>query len=236
MRLLSFFPTHCIHPQLCSERIRLKHPLVSGHLSPWRKHSSEDVQIEDTCILYITIHHPLLSPSIPPLATCRATMSSTRSASAHAPSGSSSGHGSGSPYMNSPFRAYQLWQRAEYPKQVWYFVASGIALLILANVINLLRTRARVNSLRKSQANHASSGDVERNVTATPKVSSWKRTINSIDAAFKIIAFRWTVPYGPNYVLSFTELFFTLGYLLALLIWAFVHCEYTRLSICSMAH
>ncbi|PVF96481.1 hypothetical protein CPB86DRAFT_507131 [Serendipita vermifera] len=150
-------------------------------------------------------------------------MSSTRSASAHAPSGSSSGHGSGSPYMNSPFRAYQLWQRAEYPKQVWYFVASGIALLIVSNIINLLRTRARVSSLRKSQPQPTSSGDVENNATNTPKVSSFKRITNSIDAAFKIVAFRWTVPYGFNYVLSLTELFFTLGYLGALLIWTFVH-------------
>lgn len=66
-------------------------------------------------------------------------------------------------------------------------------------------------------------------VAATPshpnKPASWRRIPLAIDAAFKIVAFRWFVPFGRTYVLSFSELFFTLGYLGAILTWCFVHCK-----------
>ena len=151
--------------------------------------------------------------------------------SSTASSSSGSGHGSGGgstpSYLNSPYRAYQLWQRATYPKQVWMFVASGIGFLILCNIIYLLRVRSRKNALmRKSNPSAmavAGSGDPEKNLASSSSTAAW-RPLGAADAAFKIAAFRWTIPYGRNYVLSLSEVFFTLGYLAALLIWSFVHC------------
>jgi hypothetical protein len=136
--------------------------------------------------------------------------------------------------LNSPWRAYQVHQRADYPKEVWIFVASGIGFLILCNLIYLIRKRTRRNALMRVDNLEVTKADVEgsNGIAATPanpnKPASWRRLPLAVDAAFKIAAFRWTIPFGRTYVLNFSEIFFTVGYLAACLIWSFVHCTYIR--------
>lgn len=164
---------------------------------------------------------PSLFPPVESMSSHAAAPSSTASSSSSGGGHGSAGGGSTPSHLNSPYRAYQLWQRATYPKQVWIFVGSGLGLLVLCNIIYLLRVRSRKNALmRKSTAGPR--GDPEKNATSST-TSSWNRFFGAADAAFKITAFRWTIPYGRNYVLSLSEVFFTVGYLAALLIWSFVH-------------
>lgn len=151
-------------------------------------------------------------------------------------SGGGGGHGGSSggipAWLNTPWRGYQVHQREDYPKQVWMFVASGIGFLILSNVIYLIRSHSRRDALMRNASSEGTKVEAEgsNGVAATPaspsKPASWRRLPLAMEAAFKIAAFRWTIPFGRTYVLNFAEIFFTAGYLAACLIWSFVHCTY----------
>jgi ferric-chelate reductase len=104
-------------------------------------------------------------------------------------------------------------------------VGATIGLLTLCNLVYLFRVRSRKHALMGQLSPAKNEADPETN---TRHPSSWGRLLLAIDAAFKVAAFRWTVPYGRNYVLSFSELFFTLGYLASALIWLLVACAQFR--------
>ena len=108
--------------------------------------------------------------------------------------------------------------RQEYPKRLWYYVASAIALLILANLWAILRRRARRRTLiRKPTSStpaHIYTGPI-----------SWRRLPLAIGSAWNIAAHRWTVPYGQSHVLSLTELGVTTLYAATVLTWSFINCQ-----------
>jgi ferric-chelate reductase len=108
------------------------------------------------------------------------------------------------------------WQ--EYPKQLWYFVASGIALLILSNLWSILRRRARRSALLRSAPSFTPT-----NIYTGP--ISWRRLPAAIGTAWNIAAYRWTIPYGQNHVLSLTELCVTTLYAAAVFTWSFINCQ-----------
>lgn len=109
---------------------------------------------------------------------------------------------------------------------MWIMVGTTIALLTLLHLLYLLRVRSRKHELMRELPITKSEGDAEKGASGRQQVASWKQPLLAIDTAFKITVFRWTVPYGRNYVLSLTELFFTLGYLAASLTWLLIHCAY----------
>ena len=173
-----------------------------------------------------------LLASNPPLKAAVEMSATAPHAPAPSSSGTSSSSGSSMPaYLNTPYRTYQLWQRTEYPKQVWYFVSSAIGALVLCNLIYILRVRYRKNLLMKNVRAQMAVHDSEKSVGTNHTAASWRRLPLAIDTAFKIVAFRWTVPYGLNYVLPFSEVFLTVGYLAALMIWNFIYCKSFQLSI-----
>jgi ferric-chelate reductase len=108
--------------------------------------------------------------------------------------------------------------RQEYPKQLWYFVASGIALFVLANFWANLRRHARRSTLIAKPLSYNST-----NIYTGP--ISWRRLPVAIGSAWNIAAYRWTVPYGKNHILSLTELGVTILYAGAVLTWSFVNCQ-----------
>jgi len=130
-----------------------------------------------------------------------------------------------SPIFNNPYRGYQLWQRAEYPKQIWAFVGASIGALILYNITYILRVRSRKNKLMRKFQDRKAANDNEKSVTADDPTSSWQRLLLAAEAGFKIVAFRSTVPYGLTGVLSLSEVFFTVGYLAMIMIWNFIYSE-----------
>jgi ferric-chelate reductase len=129
------------------------------------------------------------------------------------------------PFPNNPYRGYQLWQREEYPKQVWAFVGASIGALVLCNIVYILRVRSRKSKLMKKFQAKKVSNDNERSVTADGPTSSWQRLLLATEAGFKIVAFRFMVPYGLTEVLSLSEIFFTVGYLTMIMIWNFIYSE-----------
>jgi ferric-chelate reductase len=129
------------------------------------------------------------------------------------------------PLLNNPYRGYQLWQREEYPKQIWAFVGTSIGALILCNIIYTLRVWSRKKKLMRKFQDRTTTNDNEKNVTTDVSTSSWQRLLLATEAAFKIVAFRFTVPYGLTAVLSLSEVFLTVGYLTMIMIWNFIYCE-----------
>ena len=107
--------------------------------------------------------------------------------------------------------------RQEYPIRLWYCVACGITLFILANLWSKLRRCSRSNALLRRPPSFP------RNIYTGP--ISWRRLPAAIGTAWNIAAYRWTIPYGRNHVLSLTELCATTGYAAAVLTWSFVNCQ-----------
>ena len=113
---------------------------------------------------------------------------------------------------------HKLAFRQEYPKRVWYCVGLGIVLFILANFWAILRRRARHNSLNRKRPSF------DRNSIYTGPISL-RRLPLAIGSAWDIAAYRWTIPYGRNQVLSLSEFLVTSLYVAGILTWGFINCQ-----------
>ena len=106
----------------------------------------------------------------------------------------------------------------EYPKRVWYCVALGILIFILANIWAKLRRRSRRSTLAHQRPSF------NRHSIYTGPISL-RRLPVAIGSAWDIAAYRWSVPYGQNNVLSLTELLATMLYAAILFTWSFIDCK-----------
>ena len=107
--------------------------------------------------------------------------------------------------------------RQEYPKRLWYCVASAIALFILTNIGSKLRRRARCNALFRGPPSFP------KDIHIGP--ISWRRLPSAIGTTWYITAYRWTIPLGRNHVLCLIELGVTALYAAAVLTWSLVNCQ-----------
>lgn len=119
---------------------------------------------------------------------------------------------------------HKLAVRQEYPKRIWYCVALGIVLFILANFWAKLRRRARRSNLIRKHPSY------NRNSIYTGPISL-RRLPLAIGSAWDIAAYRWTIPYGRNQVLSLSEFFVTGVYAAGILTWSFINCQSHRRRI-----
>jgi hypothetical protein len=108
--------------------------------------------------------------------------------------------------------------RQEYPKRVWYIVALGVALFILANLWAALRRHVRRRTLIRQPLSSK-----RPNIYTGP--ISWRRLPLAIGSAWNIAAYRWTIPYGRSDVLSLSELGVTALYAAAVFTWSFINCQ-----------
>lgn len=99
--------------------------------------------------------------------------------------------------------------------QVWYLILSALA---LATVINICSKMWAWYSVRFP----ASTLNSER------KGYSILRLLAALLTAARTIAFRWRIPMGSTFTMSFFEIFVSITYLSALLIWEFVHSKFLR--------
>lgn len=113
---------------------------------------------------------------------------------------------------------HKLAVRQEYPKRIWYCVALGIVLFILANFWAKLRRRARRSDLIRKHPSY------NRNSIYTGPISL-RRLPLAIGSAWDIAAYRWTIPYGRNQVLSLSEFFVTGLYAAGIFTWSFINCQ-----------
>ena len=114
--------------------------------------------------------------------------------------------------------SHKLTVLQEYPKRIWYCVALGIFLFILANCWAKLRRRARRSSLVRKHPSF------DRNSIYTGPISL-RRLPLAIGSAWDIAAYRWTIPYGRNQVLSLSEFLVTSIYAAGILTWSFINCQ-----------
>ncbi|THH19765.1 hypothetical protein EW146_g1471 [Bondarzewia mesenterica] len=101
----------------------------------------------------------------------------------------------------------------EYPKQVWYLTLSALALATAINVVSIAWAWFRVHVRHR------------QNSTASTTGCSILRLPAAILTVSRIVAFRWRVRLGRVFSMSFFEVFITLVYMSALLIWEFVHTD-----------
>ncbi|KZS97904.1 hypothetical protein SISNIDRAFT_423350 [Sistotremastrum niveocremeum HHB9708] len=103
-------------------------------------------------------------------------------------------------------------------KDLWIIIASVVAALTLVRGVSYILTSARISARRKP-----SDLDEKAEPPSTNTGRFSPRNIPSaIASAFRIVAFRITVPIGPASCASISELTFICSYIAVLLVFAFV--------------
>ncbi|KAI0644002.1 iron reductase [Trametes meyenii] len=118
-----------------------------------------------------------------------------------------------------PNRAIRAGHNKEYPREVWWLVASFIALVSLVQLASWV-----ISKLSSGPTPAPKEGkDAEAGVTVRPRRFSWRRLPLAILNAYRVVAFRWTLQVGQSYTLNFAEVFVTVVYIVALFVWEFVN-------------
>lgn len=132
------------------------------------------------------------------------------------------------PRHTSPSPADLLLKAQEqriYVRQFWIFLASVIAVLAFFHWTSVLWS---LICRPTTTAHHTSEKEkYEPEVEKQNRVGrrSWRHLPAATASAFRIIAFRWTIPIGFKAVSSVSELVFIISYIVALLIWLLVNSE-----------
>ncbi|KAF8512481.1 ferric reductase NAD binding domain-containing protein [Gautieria morchelliformis] len=125
-----------------------------------------------------------------------------------------------------PNTAIRVALSSEYPKEVWYLVASVIFVASLFHILSFLWNYTRKASLIGHISSRQAGSDLSIEGARSPRPStsvSLRRLPQAISSAFRITAFRWTVKLGGNLTANLVEITVIGGYLIALLVWEFVN-------------
>lgn len=133
------------------------------------------------------------------------------------------------PRDTSPSAADLLLKAQEqrvYVRQFWIFLASVIAVLAFFHWTSvawslLLRTSNYAHHCTSEKEKHGL--EVEKQTRVGRR--SWRNLPGAAASAFRIVAFRWTVPIGFKAVVSVSELVFISSYIVALLVWLLVNSK-----------
>lgn len=138
---------------------------------------------------------------------------------------------------SSPISPAMLSQKAalqeEYVKQLWFLLTAVIGLLTIVHWSTRLYERFRTP--RSISHGNGSGMAVEKQApeTLTPGRTgkiSLRRIPLAITSAFRVLAFRTTVPIGPSSVMSLTEVSFIISYTVTLFVWLWINSAYTVIS------
>lgn len=120
-------------------------------------------------------------------------------------------------------------QKKEYVQQLWFTITGIIALLALVRLIRFIFSLASPPaSPSGSSANEKD--DPELPQPSQAKSSTLTRLSSAVASAFRIVAFRWSIPFSRNSVVSITETTFIVGYVVAVLVWTLVDCTWLLCS------
>ncbi|KAI0635358.1 iron reductase [Trametes polyzona] len=111
----------------------------------------------------------------------------------------------------------------EYPRQVWWLIASFIALVSLLQFASW--AIGKLSSWRSSPEKQRH--DTEASGDPLARRFSWRRLPLALVNVYRVVAFRWTIQLGQTYTLNLAEVFVTFGYIVALFIWEFVNTTTT---------
>ncbi|KAK0192433.1 ferric reductase NAD binding domain-containing protein [Armillaria mellea] len=113
-----------------------------------------------------------------------------------------------------PDRVIRIGRAAEYPKQVWYFIASFVALVSICHSLSLVYTYTR--TLKPASKGVAPRGRI-----------SLLRLPPALVELFRIVAFRCTIPVGQSHSLNVAEVFLTAAYTAVVLTWSLINSTAT---------
>ncbi|KAI1792303.1 ferric reductase NAD binding domain-containing protein [Ganoderma leucocontextum] len=146
-----------------------------------------------------------------------------RSASPASPSGSAGHNGSAATSQGSASSDYVvlLARDKAYPQQLWWLIASFIALIAVFQFGSwaLAKCSRRTPSRGQKTADAEAGGDS----TSTGRAFSLRNVPTAIINAYRVVAFRWTLEIGQSYTLNFAEVFVTVAYIVALYTWEFAN-------------
>jgi len=113
----------------------------------------------------------------------------------------------------------------DYPHQLWFFIASFIALVACLQFISFLHGKYSRKNTRRTAS---SAVDPEASPNQTSTVHSHgqlqlRRLPIAIINTFRIIAFRTTLNIGQSYTLNLAEIAITIMYISALFTWGFIN-------------
>ncbi|KAK0473728.1 hypothetical protein IW261DRAFT_674687 [Armillaria novae-zelandiae] len=113
-----------------------------------------------------------------------------------------------------PDRIIRIGRAAEYPKQVWYFIASFIALVSLCHCLSVVFTYTR--TLKPASKGIAPRGRI-----------SLLRLPRALVELFRVVAFRCTIPVGQSHSLNVAEVFLTAAYIAVVFTWSLINSTAT---------
>ncbi|EMD40636.1 hypothetical protein CERSUDRAFT_111219 [Gelatoporia subvermispora B] len=121
-------------------------------------------------------------------------------------------------------KAEKAHQQAEYVRDLWLIIASIIVFLALIRVTRFLLARLfkLSPSVKSDQSKKYSLETIDPNQT---RRASWRRVPSAIASAFRIVAFRCSIPIGPGAVASIAELTFILGYIIVMFVLLFTNTD-----------
>ncbi|OSC98885.1 iron reductase [Trametes coccinea BRFM310] len=117
---------------------------------------------------------------------------------------------------NAAIRASRI---KEYPRQLWWFIASFIALVSLCHLLSWGITKVS-SGLRGLQTQN---GETEAGRSPAGRPLSWRRVPVAIVNAYRVVAFRYMLRFGQSYTLNLAEVFVTCAYIIAIFTWEFVN-------------
>lgn len=121
-------------------------------------------------------------------------------------------------------RAIWVARNKEYSYQLWWFVASFIGLLAIAQLLSWFSARLFTPPCPSPLTEKH---DPEGRGVAHARRFSWSRMPIALVNYFRVLAFRNTVDIGEKYSFTYAEAFITVGYLVAIFTWEFVNSAYS---------
>ncbi|OJT05986.1 Ferric/cupric reductase transmembrane component 2 [Trametes pubescens] len=122
-----------------------------------------------------------------------------------------------------PNRAIRGAHNKQYPREVWWFVASFIALVSICQLVSW-----GISKLSSGRPVRKQAGDAETaGRSNSPRRFSWRRVPLAAVNLYRVVAFRWTLEIGQSYTLNLAEVFVTAAYIIALFVWEFVNTTTT---------
>ncbi|KAJ3014290.1 hypothetical protein NUW54_g1341 [Trametes sanguinea] len=106
-----------------------------------------------------------------------------------------------------------------YPRQLWWFIASFIALVSLCHLVSWAIAKMSLGR----QGVQTRDGDTESGKSPHVRPFSWRRIPLAIVNAYRVVAFRYTLQFGRSYTLNLAEVFVTCAYIIAIFTWEFVN-------------
>lgn len=128
----------------------------------------------------------------------------------------------------SPTKALRLARNIAYPNQIWWLIASFLALLSLLHLTNILilliQRKKTLASSRKQTRDENDPEKVHR--SSSLKTGILRRLEAAVRETISILLYRYTVPVGSTLRINGAETFIVVAYTIMVLTWTFINCTF----------